>query len=247
MSVGNDPMKKSTRKKRTPPRRKRSPAGLPQIQVFISHNSKDERLAKALLDLIQRALPLTASKIRCTSVPGYKLPGGARTESQLRKEILAAPVFIGLVTEASLSSAYVVSELGARWGANKELILLMAPGILPEVLEGPFSSINALTCDSAADLHALIGQIAKKLDINAEPPARYHSELEIIKKSRAAVPATLPQATISSVPQSAVDALAELRSEAVHEILNRRVLTDAELAALASYTEDWWARVDTVL
>jgi hypothetical protein len=48
-------------------------------------------------------------------VPGYKLPGGALTDSQVREELLAAPVFIGLVTEASLSSAYVLVELGVRW------------------------------------------------------------------------------------------------------------------------------------
>jgi len=51
----------------------------------------------------------------------------------------------------------------------------------------------------------------------------------------------------SSVPQAAVDALAELRSEAVDEILNHPVTTDAELAVLASYTEQWWQRVETIL
>jgi hypothetical protein len=52
--------------------------------------------------------------------------------------------------------------------------------------------------------------------------------------------AAAPQVLVSSVPQSAVDALAELRSEAVHEILNRQATTDSEFTALASYTQDWW-------
>jgi hypothetical protein len=153
-------------------------------------------------------------------------------------------VFIGLVTEASLSSAYVLFELGARWGASKELIPLMAPGIPAQVLEGPISNINALSCASASDLHTLIEQIASDLGVKASLPAGYQNELEIVTTFPAAA---APQVLVSSVPQSAVDALAELRSEAVHEILNRQVTTDSEFTALASYTQDWWERVKQIL
>jgi hypothetical protein len=214
------------------------------VQIFISHSSKDVPLVQALINLIRNALRIPAPDIRCTSVPGYKLPGGAITDSQLRQELLAAPVFIGLVTEASLASLYVLFELGARWGASKELIPLMAPGISVQVLEGPMSNINALSCGSASDLHALIAQIADDLGIRAGPPAAYQNELEIVTNFP---PEASPQLSVSSVPQSAVDELAELRSEAVHEILNRAVTTDAEFAALASYTKDWWERVNAVL
>lgn len=213
------------------------------VKVFISHSSKDEGLARALISLIRSALHLPASDIRCTSVPGYKLPGGAETASQVRQELLAAPVFIGLVTDASLSSAYVLFELGARWGADRQLIPLMGPGISPQQLEGPISDINALSCSSASDLHMLIEQIAETLGISAGAAAGYQNELEIVSK----LEARAPERPVSSVPQAAVNALAELRSEAVHEILNRPVTTDAELAALASYTEQWWQRVEAIL
>jgi hypothetical protein len=176
-------------------------------------------------------------------VPGYKLPGGAKTESQVREEVLAAPVFIGLVTGASLSSAYVLFELGARWGADKKLIPLMAPGISPEALEGPISGINALSCSSASDLHALISQIATMLELTTEPPASYQADLELLTKS----PHELPQTSSSSVAQSAVNALAELRAEAVTEILNRPISTDEEFAALAAYVNDWSKRVEEIL
>ena len=213
------------------------------IKVFISHSSKDEGLARVLINLIRSALSLPASDIRCTSVPGYKLPGGAETDSQVRQELLAAPVFIGLVTEASLSSAYVLFELGARWGADRQLIPLMGPGISPQQLEGPISGINALSCKSASDLHMLIQQIAEALGISAGAAAGYQNELEMVSKFEARA----PERPVSSVPQAAVDALAELRSEAVDEILNHPVTTDAELAVLASYTEQWWQRVETIL
>ena len=174
------------------------------IKVFISHSSKDEGLARVLINLIRSALSLPASDIRCTSVPGYKLPGGAETASQVRQELLAAPVFIGLVTEASLSSAYVLFELGARWGADRQLIPLMGPGISPQQLEGPISGINALSCKSASDLHMLIQQIAEALGISAGAAAGYQNELEIVSKFEARA----PERPVSSVPQAAVDALA---------------------------------------
>ena len=45
----------------------------------------------------------------------------------------------------------------------------------------------------------------------------------------------------------AVDELAELRSEAIHDILNRNVTTDDEVAALAEFVSEWWQRVMNVL
>ena len=217
------------------------------IRVFISHSSKDTALAKQLIDLIRSALNLPSTDIRCTSVPGYKLPGGAETDRQLRTELLNAPVFIGLVTEAGLASAYVVFELGARWGAEKQLIPLMAPGISPGILEGPISNINALSCNSPADLQQLISQISEALDLKPEPPHGYQNELELVTAFPPAVRAVLPQDFVPTAPQTAVDQLAELRSEAVGNILNRPVSTDAELRELSAYTREWWQKVHAVL
>lgn len=217
------------------------------IKVFISHSSKDAVLAKQLIDLIRSALNLPSSDIRCTSVPGYKLPGGAETDRQLRSELLDATVFIGLITEAGLASAYVLFELGARWGADKQLIPLMAPGVSPEILQGPISNINALSCSSTADLQQLTYQIAEVLDIEVEQSAVYQDDVELITAYPAAIPTAPTSVYAPSVPQTAVDQLAELRSEAIHDILNRLISTDAELRALSAFTKDWWQRVKDVL
>jgi hypothetical protein len=217
------------------------------IKVFISHSSKDTALAGQLIALIRLALNLPEAEIRCTSVPGYKLPGGAETDNQIREEVLSALVFIGLITEAGLASAYVLFELGARWGTKKQLIPLMAPGVSPTILEGPISSFNALSCDNAADLHQLLSEIASVLGIELGSPAAYQNELELITTFPPPAPLAGSRRSISEVPQKAVDELAELRSEAVHEILNRTVSTDAQVQELASYTADWRSRVIAVL
>src|SRR5688500_1138362 len=116
------------------------------IDIFLSHSSRDSELAKALVELFRAAFSLPAKRIRCTSVSGYKLPAGADTDEQLRKETVEARVLLGLITELSVDSAYVLFELGARWGAKKFLAPLLGAGRGPEILGGPLSGLNALSC-----------------------------------------------------------------------------------------------------
>lgn len=48
-----------------------------KTKLFISHSSADESLASALVDLLLSSILLEDSDIRCTSVPGHKLPVGS--------------------------------------------------------------------------------------------------------------------------------------------------------------------------
>jgi hypothetical protein len=61
------------------------------------------------------------------SIDGYRLPGGADTDIQLRQEVHEADAFIGVISSHSISSLYVAFELGARWGAGRPLIPLITP------------------------------------------------------------------------------------------------------------------------
>ena len=135
------------------------------MRIFISHSSRDAELARALIDLLQAALPITSDEIRCSSVDGYRLPGGVSIDQRLRNEVHDAELVIGLLTPNSLRSAYVSFELGARWGAQKRMIPLLASGITPEVLEGPLGGINALDCGSDGQIHQLVEETASHLNI----------------------------------------------------------------------------------
>jgi hypothetical protein len=131
-----------------------------EMDIFISHSSKDEEIVKRLITLIRSALNLPSESIRCTSVDGYRLRAGASVAEHLRRETHTAKVFIAVITPRSINSKYVLFELGARWGSGKPMIPVLAGGADAKLLEGPLSAINALSCDSPAQLHQLIEDVA---------------------------------------------------------------------------------------
>ena len=112
---------------------------------------------------------LKADDIRCTSVDGYRLPAGISTDQQLKSEIHDSKVLIGLISPSSISSYYVLFELGARWGANKPLIPLITNKKGAELLKGPLQGINALNTNSEAQLFQLVSDLEKLLNIRSDP------------------------------------------------------------------------------
>lgn len=67
-------------------------------RIFISHSSLDSNLAELLVELLRSALNIPSREIRCTSLDGYRLPGGADIDNQLKDEILQSTTLIGLRT-----------------------------------------------------------------------------------------------------------------------------------------------------
>lgn len=148
------------------------------IDVFISHTVKDATIAEQLIALLRMALNLRADQIRCTSVDGYRLSAGANTNDQLRQEVHEAKTLIGIITQESLQSAYVLFELGARWGANRHLVPLLAASTSPTTLVGPLSVLNALSCDSNPQIYQLVADLAQELNIPNPNPQSYLRQIE---------------------------------------------------------------------
>ena len=151
------------------------------MKIFISHCSNDVKLAGQLIELMLSALRLEPEDIRCTSVDGFRMKGGVDSDETLRKEVLEAPVFIGLISQDSIKSIYVLFELGARWGAKLKLVPLLAPGLSPSALEGPLSGLNALSCSSRSQLHQLMGEISEILGVEKTNPEIYEKYIDRIK------------------------------------------------------------------
>ena len=133
--------------------RHKTPTNSTKLDVFISHSAKDSDIAEALIALLRASLNLPAERIRCTSVDGYRLPAGVETDEQLKREVRGATCFIALLTPYSLHSAYVLFEMGARWGAKLHLLPFLARGSSTRDLSSPLSGLNALSSASTSQIH----------------------------------------------------------------------------------------------
>src|ERR1700687_5158791 len=174
------------------------------MRLFISHSSKDLQFVELLVDFLRNALNLPAAEIRCTSLEGHRLPGGADIRGQLRYEVSEAEAFIGVISYSSLKSVYSVFELGARWGAGKVLIPLLAPGLSARDLEAPLDDFNALASDSGPQLHQLVENLARQLGLTAESPAAYGKYLERLLDFASITLAEGPVPSVGSAPEEVI-------------------------------------------
>lgn len=149
-----------------------------ELDVFISHSSSDTKFVEKLIDLLRSSFNIPAKRIRCSSVDGYRLSVGAVTDEQLRREVHDAKILIGVITPYSMKSAYVLFELGARWGANKKMFPILACGARPSILGGPLKTINSLDCDNVSQIHQLIDEISNVLQIPKESAASYQNKVD---------------------------------------------------------------------
>ena len=148
------------------------------MRVFISHSSFDIEVVKLIVELLRKALNLESNDIRCTSLDGYRMPGGVPVDQRLRAEVHDSELLIGVITPASLKSAYVMFELGARWGAERPMIPLLASGTTAEDLEGPLDKINALNGSQTGQLHQLVEEAAGHLSVDLDKPSSYANTIE---------------------------------------------------------------------
>lgn len=207
------------------------------LRLFVSHSSEDSDLAQQVVLLLRSALNLPADAIRCTSVDGYRLSGGANTNEQLRREVHDSIAFIGIVSGTSMRSMYVLFELGARWGAGKTLVPLLAPGVSPSVMGGPLAGLNALRADNSAQLHQLVLDIGNQLSIAPQSASAYQRDLENVL---AVAPATsMPQEVPVSQPEaaSAEEELSEQAGRFLTLIAAAGYLTSAQVAQAMSVSD----------
>ncbi len=136
------------------------------LDIFISHSSANQEVVKHFIELLIKAFKIDESKIRCTSVPGYKLPSGVNVDSTLKKEIIDSKVFIGFITEESLVSTYVLFELGARWGTDLGFRLINIDGSLFGKLKAPLSNHHISNISERSELYQILNELKDDLGYN---------------------------------------------------------------------------------
>jgi hypothetical protein len=89
-------------------------------------------------------------------------------------------VFLGLITRTGIESTYVLFELGARWGVNQQLAPVLVNSDDKGLLRGPLGALNALACDSPAQVFQLVENIASELRLPASNASSYQEYVDAL-------------------------------------------------------------------
>ena len=137
------------------------------MKIFISHSHQNSEAAKAFVDMLLSNLSLEDSDIRCTSVPGHQLRFGKTIAELLKGDINLSPVIIALITKQSVQSSWVLFELGAAWGLERDIYPILGPQLQTAELPGPLGSLPCIQIDSPDASNRtsdLIQQLSEDLD-----------------------------------------------------------------------------------
>lgn len=153
------------------------------IKIFVSHAAADEKLASALVDCIFSCMVLEDEEVRCTSVPGHKLPIGGDSSTILRDELSETGVVVGLLTQNSIVSSWVLFELGATWGARKNLQPLLADDVDYSDIPGPLAGCHAGKLAEKNDLTQFFEELRKVIGAKARSSAKIDSAINQLVKA----------------------------------------------------------------
>ncbi|MEZ4912171.1 MAG: toll/interleukin-1 receptor domain-containing protein [Saprospiraceae bacterium] len=147
------------------------------LDIFISHSSKDIEVVEQFIELLIKAFKIDESKIRCTSVPRFKLPSGSNVDNTIKNEISASKAFIGFITEKSLDSVYVLFELGARWGSERNFRLMTADQAIFELVKPPLVNHHIICISNRTEIYQILDEIQQDLSCKHYNPINIEKEI----------------------------------------------------------------------
>ena len=150
------------------------------IKIFLSHSATDEPLASALVDCLMASMVLDDDELRCTSIAGHKLPVGSDFAATLLEDIGDSSVVIGLVTRNALSSSWVLFELGATWGAKKNMKPLVTDEVDLKMLPGPVSGRHVARMSSRSDVAQFLEEITNLVAAKPRSSAKVNKAIETV-------------------------------------------------------------------
>ncbi len=158
-------------------------------RILISHSHADQEIASLLVDYLLAALELQPEDILCTSVIGHELPFGKSISELLKTDLNKTTGLIALITENSLSSTWVLFELGFSWATDKLVIPIIGTGLTYNDLPGPLKNYPGIQIGDKNCSHritAAITQLATKLNLRQETnPRKDVKRDEFIREFRA--------------------------------------------------------------
>ena len=197
-------------------------------RIFISHSHSDSEIASLLVDFLLAALEIKPGDIRCSSVPGHYLPTGTSIAEQLREDLNQTVVLMGLITQDSLRSTWVLFELGSSWATRKLIIPVVGPGLSYKDLPGPLAQFLGVQIDDENPSYGMtdvINQLSDTLGVGQQMNPRREAKFnQFLNQFRAWQPQH-PQLDVSQ--QEEIEQLKQ-RNQKLEQAFQQQ---EAEIAA----------------
>lgn len=123
-------------------------------RVFITHSSRDRKLADRLVAALRAGTDVERDRIFCSSIEGYGVTVGRDFMQYIQKQLQDTHLVVPLITPAYLDSVFCQWELGAAWVREVEMFPIRVDPVTHGELPGPLQQIHVaeLTKAGLSDL-----------------------------------------------------------------------------------------------
>jgi hypothetical protein len=161
-------------------------------RIFISHASKDKKLADAFVDLLVLGLNIDSNEIFCTSLEGLGIPTGENFIEFIKEQIKDSEIVISLLSHNYYDSAFCLCELGASWVLSGEHYPIVIQPLRVSDIEAVLKNSQMRMIDSDSDLSELKDELEDVLDLTNVKTARWETKKDQFLKKLPKILAELP-------------------------------------------------------
>lgn len=132
------------------------------VKFFISHSSDDEELVNEFIEFLRMGLDIKRSEIFCTAM-NTAIPIGEEYIPFMRDKIVGCEQVVLLITENYLNRIFCLTELGAAWALNQNIIpIVVTPVTFSSLDNTPLKGIQMINLHKVADLHKFFSHLVNK-------------------------------------------------------------------------------------
>ncbi len=134
------------------------------IRLFVSHASRDQEIATALVKVIEAAM-VPRERILCTSHPDpkYREPEGVDVIKYLRDHLTQSSCVLGVITPNSINRPWCLFELGGAWALATRTYCLLAGGLSQESLPAALKGTDAAQLTEPEEIRRVLANLRQAL------------------------------------------------------------------------------------
>jgi hypothetical protein len=172
-----------------------------QKKIFISHASKDKKLADAFVDFLVLGLNIKNNDFFCSSLEGLGIPTGENFIDFIQKKLEGCKIVIPLLSPNYYESRFCPCELGASWILSRTLFPIIVPPLQFSDIDDVLSKKQMRIIDRGNHLDELRDELTRELRLKNIKSARWGSKKDQFLNRLPKVLAKLPAPTIVPLDQ----------------------------------------------